>query len=89
MSNVGSGKVKVARMYLTRTVEQSAEVTIELEPDDYEKLKSGKLKWQDFVDNAFDEDEGWLSNDNVAWLNTDEGDITIEAGETGAFHADE
>ena len=43
MTTIGHGEVKVVRMYITRTVEQSAEVTIELEDDDYEALKSGKV----------------------------------------------
>ena len=53
MSTIGQGRVKVLRLYVTRTVKQSAEVTVEVEDEDYEDIKSGKLNFQTFEGRLF------------------------------------
>ena len=85
MTTIGYGEVKVVRMYITRTVEQSAEVTIELKDDDYEAIKNGGGKIQKFFDENFREDTGY---DSIGWLETKAGEIEVEAGEVGYFHAE-
>ena len=39
MSTIGQGRIKVLRLFVTRTVEQSAEITVELKDNDYEDIK--------------------------------------------------
>ena len=85
MTTIGQGEVKVVRMYVTRNVEQSAEVTIEVKDDDYEALKSGKLEMQKFFDENFEQSTGY---DSIGWLETDAGEIEVEAGEVGSFRAE-
>ena len=44
MSTIGQGRIKIVlRLFVTRTVEQSAEITVELEDDDYEDIKVENL----------------------------------------------
>ena len=86
MSTIGQGKVKVLRLFVTRTVEQSAEITVELKDDDYEDIKSGKLNFQTFFDKNFKDRAGY---DNIGWLETNAGETDVERGEVGTFHAEE
>ena len=86
MSTIGQGRIKVIRMFVTRTVEQSAEITVELEDEDYENIKSGKLDFQTFFDKNFKDHAGY---DNIGWLETNASDTDVEKGEVGTFHAEE
>ena len=86
MSTIGEGRTKVVRLFVTRTVEQSAEITIKLEDEDYENIKSGKLDFQKFFNKKFAHCSGY---DNIGWLETKAGETTVEVGEVGAFHAEE
>ena len=86
MSTIGKGRLKVVRLFLTRTVKQSAEVTIELEDDDYENIKNGKLDFEQFFKKNFEEGTGY---DKIGWLETDAGETKIEVGEVGTFHSEE
>ena len=45
MSTIGQGRIKIVRLLVTRTVEQSAEISVELSEEDYENIKSGKLNF--------------------------------------------
>ena len=69
-------------MFVTRTVEQSAEITVELEDDDYEDIKSGKLNFQTFFDKNFKDRAGY---DNIGWLETNAGETDVERGEVEHF----
>ena len=86
MSTIGQGKIKVIRLAVTRTVEQYAEITAELEDDEYENIKSGKLDFQQFFDEKFGDSTGYES---IGWLETDAGKTRVEVGEVGAFHTEE
>ena len=86
MSTIGQGRIKVVRMFVTRTVEQSAEITVELEDEDYNNIKSGKLDFQTFFDKNFKDHAGY---DNIGWLETNADEVNVERGEVGAFNAEE
>ena len=86
MTTIGKGRIKVVRMFVTRTVEQSAEITVELEDEDYENIKSGKLNFQTFFDKNFKDHAGY---DNIGWLETYADEAKVERGEVGTFHAEE
>ena len=86
MSTIGQGKIKVLRLLVTRTVEQSAEITVELKDEDYEDIKSGKQNFETFFHKNF---KDRTSYDNVGWLETNAGKIAVERGEVGAFHEEE
>ena len=70
MSTIGQGKMKVVRLFVTRTVKQSAEITVELEDEDYEDIKDGKLNFQTFFNKKFKDHTGY---DNISWLETNAG----------------
>ena len=86
MSTIGRGKLKVIRLSVTRTVEQSAEITVELEDEDYENIKTGNLDFQQFFDEKFGDRTGYES---IGWLETDAGKTKVEVGEVGTFHTEE
>ena len=86
MSTIGQGRIKVLRLFVTRTVKQSAEITVELEDEDYEDIKSGKLNFQTFFDKNFKDRAGY---DNIGWLEINAGETNVECGEVGTFHAEE
>ena len=86
MSTIGQGRIKVVRLFVTRTVEQTAEITIELEDEDYEEIKSGKLDFQTFFDKNFKDCTGY---DSIGWLETDADKTKVKVGEVGTFHAEE
>ena len=86
MSTIGQGRVKVLRLFVTRTVKQSAEITVELEEEDYEGIKSGKLNYQTFFDKRFKDSAGY---DNIGWLETNADEADVKLGEVGTFHAEE
>ena len=86
MTTIGKGRIKVVRMFVTRTVKQSAEITVELEDEDYENIKSGKLNFQTFFDKKFKDHAGY---DNIGWLETYADEAEVERGEVGTFHAEE
>ena len=86
MSTISHGKIRVVRLLVTRNVEQSAEITIELEDADYEDIKSGKLDFQAFFDRNFENSTGY---DSIGWLETDASKTKVKVGEVGAFHAQE
>ena len=86
MSTIGQGRIKVVRLFVTRTVKQSAEITVELEDEDYEGIKSGKLDFQTLFDKKFKDRAGY---DNIGWLETNASETVVERGEVGAFHAEE
>ena len=86
MSTIGQGRIKVVRLFVTRTVRQSAEITVELEDEDYENIKSGKLDFQTFCDKNFKDHAGY---DNIGWLETNAYEVNVERGEVGAFNAEE
>ena len=86
MSTIGQGRIKVVRLFVTRTVKQSAEITFELEDEDYEDIKSGKLDFQTIFDKKFKDRVGY---DNIGWLETNAGEIDVERGEVGIFHEEE
>ena len=86
MSTIGQGRIKVVRLFVTRTVKQSAEITVELEDEDYENIKSGKLNFQTIFDKNFQDRSGY---DNIGWLETNASETVVERGEVGAFHAEE
>ena len=86
MSTIGQGKIKVVRLFVTRTVKQSAEITVELEDEDYEDIKAGKLNFQTFFIKQFKDSTGY---DNIGWLETNASETDVERGEVGTFHAEE
>ena len=86
MSTIGQGKIKVVRLFVTRTVKQSAEITVELEDEDYEDIKAGKLNFQTFFNKKFKDRTGY---DNIGWLETNASETDVERGEVGTFHAEE
>ena len=86
MSTIGQGRIKVVRLFVTRTVKQSAEITVELEDEDYENIKSGKLNFQTIFDKNFQDRSGY---DNIGWLETNAGKTDVERGEVGTFQAEE
>ena len=86
MSTIGQGKIKVVRLFVTRTVKQSAEITVELEDEDYENIKSGKLNFQTFFDKKYEDRTGY---DSIGWLETDASETDVERGEVGSFHPEE
>ena len=86
MSTIGKGRIKVLRLFVTRTVKQSAEITVELEDENYEDIKSGKLDFQTFFDKNFKHRSGY---DNIGWLETNAGETNVKRGEVGTFHAEE
>ena len=86
MSTIGQGKIKVVRLFVTRTVKQSAEITVELEDEDYESIKSGKLNFQTIFDKNFKDRVGY---ENIGWLEISAGRVNVERGEVGTFHAEE
>ena len=86
MSTIGQGRIKVLRLFVTRTVEQAAELTVELKDDDYENIRSGKLNFQTYFDKNFKDHAGY---ENIGWLETDAGEIDVKRGEVGTFHAEE
>ena len=86
MSTIGQGRIKVVRLFVTRTVKQSAEITFELEDEDYENIKSGKLNFQTIFDKHFQDRSGY---DNIGWLETNAGKTDVERGEVGTFQAEE
>ena len=86
MSTIGQGKIKVVRLFVTRTVKQSAEITVELEDEDYEDIKDGKLNFQTFFNKKFKDNTGY---DNIGWLETNASETDVERGEVGTFHAEE
>ena len=86
MSTIGQGRVKVVRLFVTRTVKQSAEITVELEDEDYEDIKAGKLNFQIFFNKKFKDRTGY---DNIGWLETNASETDVERGEVGTFHAEE
>ena len=86
MTTICQGKTKVVRLFVTRSVQQCAEITVELKDDDYEDINSGKLNFQKFFDETFDTGTGY---DRIGWLETDAGKTTVEDGEVGTFHAEE
>ena len=86
MSTIGQGRVKVVRLFVTRTVKQSAEITVELEDEDYEDIKDGKLNFQTFFNKKFKDHTGY---DNIGWLETNASETDVERGEVGTFHAEE
>ena len=86
MSTIGQGRVKVVRLFVTRTVKQSAEITVELEDEDYEDIKAGKLNFQTFFKEKFKDRAGY---DNIGWLETNAGETDVEREEVGTFHAEE
>ena len=86
MSTIGQGRLKVLRMVVTRTVEQAAEITIELKDDDYEDIKNGKLNFQTIFDKNFKDRVGY---ENIGWLEISAGRVNVERGEVGTFHAEE
>lgn len=86
MSTIGKGRIKVLRMFVTRAVKQSAEIVVELNDEDYEEIKSGKLNFQMFFDKNFKDHAGYES---IGWLETNAGKIDVEYGEVGKFHAEE
>ncbi len=86
MSTIGQGRIKVVRLFVTRTVKQSAEITVELEDEDYEDIKDGKLNFQTFFKKKFKDRAGY---DNIGWLETNASDTDVEQGEVGTFHAEE
>ena len=86
MSTIGQGRIKVVRLFVTRTVKQSAEITVKLEDEDYENIKSGKLNFQTIFDKNF---QGRSGYDNIGWLETNAGKTDVERGEVGTFHAEE
>ena len=86
MSTIGHGRIKVVRLFVTRTVKQSAEITVELEGEDYEDIKAGKLNFQTFFNKQFKDSTGY---DDIGWLETNAGETHVERGEVGTFHAEE
>ena len=86
MSTIGQGRLKVLRMVVTRTVEQAAEITIELKDDDYEDIKNGKLNFQTIFDKNFKDRVGY---ENIGWLEISARRVNVERGEVGTFHAEE
>ena len=86
MSTIGQGKIKVVRLFVTRTVKQSAEITVELEDEDYEDIKDGKLNFQTFFNKKFKDHTGY---DNIGWLENSASETDVERGEVGTFHAEE
>ena len=86
MSTIGQGRIKVVRLFVTRTVKQSAEITVELEDEDYEDIKDGKLNFQTFFNKKFKDCTGY---DNIGWLETNASETDVERGEVGTFHAEE
>ena len=86
MSTIGQGRIKVVRLFVTRTVKQAAEITVELEDEDYEGIKSGNLDFQTFFDKKFKDRAGY---DNIGWLETNAGETDVKRGEVGIFHEEE
>ena len=86
MSTIGQGRIKVVRLFVTRTVKQSAEITVELGDEDYENIKSGKLNFQTIFDKNFKDRAGY---ENIGWLEISAGGVNVERGEVGTFHAEE
>ena len=86
MSTIGQGKKKIVRLFVTRTVKQSAEITVELEDEDYEDIKAGKLNFQTFFNKKFKDNTGYES---IGWLETNASETDVERGEVGTFHAEE
>ena len=86
MSTIGQGRIKVVRLFVTRTVKQSAEITVEIEDEDYEDIKSAKINFQTFFDKKFKDSAGY---DNIGWLETNAGETHVERGEVGKFHEEE
>ena len=86
MSTIGQGRIKVVRLFVTRTVKQSAEITVELEDEDYEDIKAGKLNFQTFFNKQFKDSTGY---DNIGWLETNASETDVERGEVGTFHTEE
>ena len=80
MSTIGQGKIKVVRLFVTRTVKQSAEITVELEDEDYEDIKAGKLNFQTFFNKKFKDRTGY---DNIGWLETNASETDVERGKLG------
>ena len=77
---------KVGKDWMIRHGQKQATVTVELEDDDYEDIKSGKLNFQTFFDKNFKDRAGY---DNIGWLETNAGETDVERGEVGTFHAEE
>ena len=82
MSTIGKGRLKVLRLFVTRTVEQAAEITVELEDDDYEDIKSGKLNFQTIFDKNFKDRAGY---ENIGWLEINTGGVNVERGKLEHF----
>ena len=76
----------IGQPFVTRTVKQSAEITFELEDEDYENIKSGKLNFQTIFDKHFQDRSGY---DNIGWLETNADKTDVERGEVGTFQAEE